>query len=301
MKKAAKHPPKNARKPEPTIAPDSPKLWTGLVADLYRYKPFIFPGMPTPPPAPLPLVSLGELVRERAAAIEKNRWEGLSEYWAAALASSLIDWLAGRAAEGSKHAQAELIPLSCKAVDWYSWSLSQGHEKTLESARKSPDMPGRVSLNPEVTADWQALLERIRQGSETPVPMNERNRRNVYGANHFLAASLFQYMEDYRNHGIAKVFSIPSDHPEIPERIREILLLPPLGLKDEAWKKWHKIGMKVVKDATRENPATHEAFNRPALSSLMNLTGQGKHTLTRDLPAAWKALASSKSSLAGET
>lgn len=299
----AKPAPKKSAKHQPPVGQmTKADALRGIVADVYRYRPFVFPGEPVPPPAPLPLVDLCEHVRQRAAYIEKPEFEGLSEVWAGALASELLKWLAGRAAEGSKHAQAELVDIAGKAVDWHSWSLHQGHEVTLKRARKTPDMPGRVSLNPEQTADCQVWLERIGQGSETPVPMKRaegerRSKRDVYGANHRLVAYLWQYMEGYRTNGIAVAFGIPSNHPAIPARVREILLLPPFGMKGEAWKAWHKTGLKIVKDFTGGNPATHEAFKRPALSGLMNLTGQGKLTLTRDLHAAWKALASSKSSL----
>ena len=293
---------KKARKPQPPAAPDGPPLWPGLVADVFRYLPFHFPGEPIPPPSSLPLATLGDHIRQRAAMIEKPRFEGLPEYWAGALAGELMNWMAGRAAGGSEHAQAGIVELARKAVDWHSWSLSQGHETTCKCARKTPDMPGRVSLNPEVTADWQALLERIGQGSETPVPMKraaneKRSKRDVYGANHRLVAHLFEYMEGYRTNGIAAAFGIPSNHPEIPARVREILSLDPLKSKGETWKAWHKLGFKIVKDFTRGHPATHEVFERPALSELMNPTGKGKPRLTRDLPAAWKALARAKSSL----
>lgn len=273
-------------------------LWPGLVADLYRYRPFIFPGEIIPPPPPMPLAVLGELVRERAAMIEKPRFEGLPEFWAGALAGELLEWLAGRATAGSEHAQAGIVKLARKAVDWHSLGISQGHETTLECARNAPDMPGRVSLNPEVTADWQALLERIGQGSENPVPTKRGKRRNVFGANHRLVNWLWQYMEGYRNHAVAKVVGVQSNHPEIPGRVREILLLPALGLKGDAWKKWHKVGMEIVNDATEGKPAEHEAFKSPGLASLIvNRDAQCKSPLARDLHAAWKALASSKSSL----
>ena len=293
---------KKARKTKRPADSAGPPLWPGLVESIYYYRPFPFPGDHILTPTPILLAALTELIRRRADWIEKPRFEGLSEVWAAALAGELLDWLAGRSAEGSKYAQGALVELSGKAVDWHSWSLHQGHELTLMRARKTPTIPGRVSLNPEVTADCQAWLESIGQGSETPVPMKrsekeKKRKRSVYGATHRLAAFLYEYMEGYRKNDIARALGIPSDHPEIPARVREILALPPLESQGEPWKAWHKVGLKIVNDFTQHDPASHEAFKREGLSSLMNLTGQGKHTLTRDMPPAWKALANEISSL----
>lgn len=107
--------------------------------------------------------------------IEKPRFEGSSEVWVAVLAGELLSWLAGRAAEGSKGAQNGLVDLAVKAGDWHHWSLSKGHEGALIHARRNPTIPGRVSLNPEQTADHQLFLESIGQGCETPVPMKKES------------------------------------------------------------------------------------------------------------------------------
>ncbi len=275
-----------------------------LVAWLYEYRAFRFPGVAGEPAPPVPLATLGEMIQHRAGMLarqEREPVQGLAEVWAAGLAGELLEWLAGRAADGSQHAQAAIVDLSGKAVDWHLWSLGKLHEVTLQRARKAPDMPGRVSRNPEVSAYWQKVLKAIRQGSETPVPMQRKqgqkvSKRDVAAGKHRLVASLFDFMAGYQNCGTAKALGVPSNHPAIPERVREILALPPLGA--QTWKAWHKLGLKIVNESTGGNPANHPAFNRPPLKELNRTADkQGKVPIAKDLSSAWLALARAQSSL----
>ncbi len=283
-----------------------------LVAQVYQLPTvFPFPGTPGLAPVPLSLAHLAEMIRLRAGGIENPTVEGMAEFHAARLVVSLVDWLAGRSAEGSRDAQASLVELSDKAVERYLWSLSEGHEVTRMRARMTPDIPGRMSLNPEVSAHWQEFLKSIRQGSETLVPMKrppgaKQSKREVTKAQNRLVALLYDFMEGYRRNGHAQLLKIPPDHAAIPELGRKILKLPPFD--KTTFPKWHSVGLKIVKHYTKGNPHTHEAFQRHPLREL-NPSGPvnpskgkdpGKRNAVRipqDLRKGWEALAMAKSAL----
>jgi|GEM_PF-5689000 len=291
---------KKAKKAKP-----APPVESALVAEVYQLpKGFPFPGMPDLAPVPVPLAELAEMIRARAGRIEKPLLEGLAEFHAGRLVVSLVEWLAGRSGEGSKDAQASLVELSGKAVDWYLWSLRQGHEVTTNHARKTPDIPGRMSLNPELSAHWQEFMEGIGQGAETLVPMKQppgtkRSKRDVRLAQHRLVAVLYDFMEGYRRNGHARLLKIPPDHAAIPGIGRVILALPPFGVS--TFKQWHGVGFKIVKHYTNGNPATHEAFKRAPLRDLnqsgKDPGGRNARRLAQDLRAGWQALARAKSAL----
>jgi hypothetical protein len=301
---------KQRRNPQPPATSDGPPMPIArvehppeLVALFYQYQGFHFPGGAIEPAPPVPLAALVEMIQHRAGMIARQDRvlvEGVAEVLAAGLAGELLDWLAGRAAARSEQAQACIVDLSGKAVDLHLWSLGKMHAVTLQRARKAPDIPGRMSRNPEVSAYWQKVLKAIRQGSETPVPMQrkqgqKRSSRDVAAGKHQLVACLFDFMAGYQKCGVAKALGIPSNHPAIPERVREILALPPLGA--QTWKAWHKVGLKIVKESTKGNPAMHPAFNRLPLNQLNRDADKQGKAITKDLSTAWEALASAKSSL----
>lgn len=103
----------------------------GIVAACVRYERFVFPGetLRVIPAESIP--DLLEMIQFHAKAIGAERCEGHSEAWAGMLAQKLVQWLASRAGEGSDHAQVSLVDISREAVKWHSWSLHQGHEKTI--------------------------------------------------------------------------------------------------------------------------------------------------------------------------
>lgn len=283
------------------IAPASKKsIYSdpGLVAHCIRYEPFNFPGTATPPPPAMPVPALVETIKNRADTINRQRFEGHSEVFALFLVNDLLNWLASRAHEGSLHAQTAIADVAGNAVDFHSWSLLQGHEPTLSRARKRPSIPGNISLNPELTAHWQAILKEVGQGTETPVPMERRHgkkvsTRDISRGNHRLVSALFDYISSYRNHGIIKAMKIPHDHPELHDRIKEMLALK--GLEDEPKivTEWHKVGYKIVMDWTNKSPELHEAFNRPPLNEMYR--PQTRSSISADLRTAWKKLASEMS------
>lgn len=287
-------------KPAPDLEPE-------LVAEVYQLPTeFPFPGKPDLAPVPVSLADLAETIRARAGTIENPRMEGMAEWAAGRLAVSLVEWLAGRSAEGSRDAQASLVELSDTAVQWYLWSLREGHEVTTKRARMVPDIPGRMSLNPEVSAHWQEFLEGIRQGAETLVPMKRtpgatKSKRNVTLAQHRLVSALHDFMEGYRHNGNARLLKIPPDHAGIPKLGRDILSLPPFG--KATFPEWHRVGLKIVKHYTKGNPRTHEAFARHPLRDLnpsgKDPGGRNARRIPQDLRAGWKALAMSKSALDG--
>ena len=270
----------------------------GLVAHCVPYEPFHFPGMATPPPPSLAIPALVESIQSRGSTIGRKRFEGHSETWAGILVKELIDWLAARAGEGSKHAQAGIADIARQAVSRHTWSLSEGHEPTLSRARTQPEIPGMVSLNPEHTAIWQAKLREAGQGSETPVPMErapkaKRSTRDISAGKHRLVAALFDYISAYRRHTFIKAFEVPKDHPELHERIREMLALPEFGNDPKIITAWHKVAYQIVKESTAQAPETHPVFNRPPLDEMNR--AHTRSSISTDLKTAWEALAREKS------
>lgn len=266
----------------------------GFVAHCVPYVRFVFPGEVTPPPPAKSLSALLETIQSRGDIIATERFEGHPEAWAGILAEELIGWLESRAGEGCAQAQAAIVGVAEKASGAFWWSLLQGHENAVMKARRSVQIPGWVSLNPELAAFTQTKLKEIGQGAECPQPMQreakqKRSRRDVSKGKNRLVDHLWQFITGYRRNLHLKLLEIPHDHPELHERIREMLALPELENSLPTITAWHKVGLKIVMDWTDNAPEIHEAFNRPPLAEIVRPM-QGA-SIAKDLLSAWKSLA----------
>jgi len=287
-----------AEKPKASSFGDAIDHEAELVASLAPYVPFAFPGDGMPPAAAKTIPALLDSIQFYAEAIGRKRFEGISEAYVGILAEKLVQWLEARAGEGSDSAQAAIVGTARTATKAHWWSLMQGHETTLKAAQRAADIPGWVSLNPELSASTRHKLEEIGQGSKTPVPMTrpekaKKSSRDVTLGKHRLVANLWEYVMNYRRHCAIQVFEIPLDHPSLNVRIREMLALPDLIDEPKVITAWHKVGLKIVKDWTDGKPENHPDFNRPPLDEMNRPLA--KSSIAQDLNSAWKQLARKKS------
>ncbi len=260
------------------------------------FRRFWLPGDPDEsPPPPEYFEGWVNLCLQNLAGRKEERWGELERViWASSMASNLIRWLFSCAWHGDEAAQGQAADVAREATRCFIILARKEVPGLMPRVRLWPELPGWISISPEVAKGMESLCKQLKQGEQFPFPLSQEGKQGkplkITEAHHSLVDALHGYIEGYRRAAVATLgdgFLIWSKEYHLHPLVLKMLKMPPLSCATTA--EWRAMAKEVLLDSANGNPLEHPAFKPGGkYESLGTLDRRGEPNLWKRWREAWQ-------------